>query len=191
MYLTLAMRDLFEQRGHMVWTLPGVFSSVECEAIIGRMEALGPSLAPVTTASGPVIRTDIRTNDRVMFDDRDLADTVFHRIAHGLPAELAGRSLVGLNERFRGYRYTAGQAFRPHLDGVVQLEGRSSELTLVVYLNEDCEGGETRFLSDPIVSIVPKQGMALLFAHRLLHEGTEVRSGVKYVLRSDVMYRQA
>jgi hypothetical protein len=31
--------------------------------------------------------------------------------------------------------------------------------------------------------------MALLFQHQLLHEGSEVTSGVKYVVRSDVMYR--
>jgi hypothetical protein len=29
--------------------------------------------------------------------------------------------------------------------------------------------------------------MALLFQHQLLHEGCVVTSGVKYVLRSDVM----
>jgi hypothetical protein len=37
--------------------------------------------------------------------------------------------------------------------------------------------------------IEPHAGMALLFQHRLLHEGSEVTSGVKYVVRSDVMYR--
>jgi hypothetical protein len=35
----------------------------------------------------------------------------------------------------------------------------------------------------------PKQGMALLFLHDLYHEGSEVTQGVKYVLRSDIMYR--
>ena len=33
--------------------------------------------------------------------------------------------------------------------------------------------------------------MALLFQHRLLHEGAEVTAGVKYVVRSDIMYRRA
>ena len=36
--------------------------------------------------------------------------------------------------------------------------------------------------------MVPRPGMALLFQHRLLHEGCAVESGVQYVLRSDVMY---
>jgi hypothetical protein len=30
--------------------------------------------------------------------------------------------------------------------------------------------------------------MALLFQHEVLHEGCAVESGVKYVLRTDVMY---
>jgi hypothetical protein len=39
------------------------------------------------------------------------------------------------------------------------------------------------------LTIVPKAGTALLFQHMLLHAGTRVRSGVKMVLRSDVLYR--
>jgi prolyl 4-hydroxylase len=30
--------------------------------------------------------------------------------------------------------------------------------------------------------------MALLFDHGLIHEGAELAEGIKYVLRSDVMY---
>ncbi|MEQ1701420.1 MAG: hypothetical protein ABMA25_15030, partial [Ilumatobacteraceae bacterium] len=33
----------------------------------------------------------------------------------------------------------------------------------------------------------PKTGMALLFQHRILHEGAVVTSGTKYVLRTDVI----
>jgi hypothetical protein len=46
----------------------------------------------------------------------------------------------------------------------------------------------TRF-HDYEIDVVPRTGMALLFQHRVWHEGCEVTSGVKYVLRSDVMYR--
>jgi prolyl 4-hydroxylase len=55
----------------------------------------------------------------------------------------------------------------------------------MIYLNEGYDGGETRFES---LSVVGKLGMARVFEHELLHEGAEVASGVKYVLRSDVMY---
>lgn len=55
----------------------------------------------------------------------------------------------------------------------------------MVYLNEGYEGGATRFEA---AKVMGKAGMALLFQHGLIHEGAEVTQGVKYVLRSDVMY---
>jgi prolyl 4-hydroxylase len=55
----------------------------------------------------------------------------------------------------------------------------------MVYLNDDFDGGHTRF-EDAI--ICPAAGMALFFAHHLLHEGAVITRGRKYVLRTDVMY---
>ena len=57
----------------------------------------------------------------------------------------------------------------------------------MVYLNDDFAGGETEFV-DLRRTIVPRTGSALLFQHMLLHAGETVTSGVKYVLRSDVLY---
>ena len=96
---------------------------------------------------------------------------------------------VGLNERFRCYRYEPGQRFAPHRDGYFERNDRErSLLTFMIYLNDDFSGGETAFLSYGC-SAKPRVGTALLFQHLLDHEGCVVRSGVKYVLRSDVMYR--
>ncbi len=41
-----------------------------------------------------------------------------------------------------------------------------------------------------LLRVQPQRGKALIFAHRQLHEGAAVVRGRKYVLRSDVMYRQ-
>jgi prolyl 4-hydroxylase len=57
----------------------------------------------------------------------------------------------------------------------------------LVYLNDAFEGGTTAFHRFD-VDVVPRTGSGLVFQHRLLHDGRTVRSGVKYVLRSDVMY---
>jgi hypothetical protein len=61
----------------------------------------------------------------------------------------------------------------------------------MVYLNdtEPDGGGETHF-PDAEVTVVPKAGTALLFDHHLLHESRTLRSGVKYAVRSDVMFRR-
>lgn len=54
-------------------------------------------------------------------------------------------------------------------------------------------GGETVFYDGrtPVLVYVPRQGAALLHGHGvrcLTHEGAVVAQGVKYLLRSDVMY---
>jgi hypothetical protein len=132
---------------------------------------------------------DIRNNKRVMFDDHALAADLFVRVKPGVPAVLCGMNPVGANERFRCYRYEPGQKFAAHYDGAFQRdEYEISLLTLIVYLNEDFGGGTTEFL-DFDLHATPRTGTALLFQHRLLHEGCTVTSGMKYVLRSDVMYR--
>jgi hypothetical protein len=40
----------------------------------------------------------------------------------------------------------------------------------------------------PYLSIRPKEGMALVFIHRIWHKGAVVESGQKLVLRTDVMF---
>lgn len=76
-----------------------------------------------------------------------------------------------------------------HFDGAfVRDDHEQSLVSFLVYLNDGFEGGETVF-PQIVRTIVPRAGMALLFQHRVLHEGAPVRSGVKYVLRSDLMYR--
>ena len=63
-------------------------------------------------------------------------------------------------------------------------------LTALFFLNDDFEGGRTRILEhDRAVDVVPEKGSVLFFHHPLLHEGEGVELGVKYILRSDVMYR--
>ncbi len=173
----------------LAFTIDDVLSAAECAALIDRIESLGPSAAPITTAAGFVMRPDIRNNARVMLDDVVLAATLFDRIAAQLPSPLCDLRPVGANERFRCYRYLPGQRFAPHYDGAFERNDHErSLLTYIVYLNEGFEGGETGFL-DFDVTAVPRTGSALLFQHQMLHEGVSVRAGTKYVLRSDVMYR--
>jgi hypothetical protein len=59
-------------------------------------------------------------------------------------------------------------------------------MSFLVYLNEAFEGREIELVDLGVC--VPKTGLALCFRHRYLHEGRAVRSGVKYVLRTDIMY---
>jgi hypothetical protein len=167
-------------------------SAEACAALVARIEAESPAVAPINAAGGSVVNTRLRNNERVMFNDATLAAELFTATRPYLPAELAGGTLVGYNERFRGYRYRPGQRFAPHFDGAyfrpITERGREgSAVTALFYLNEGFVGGETRLL-DYEVTIAPRRGSLFLFEHAMLHEGAEVLSGTKYVLRSDAMY---
>jgi hypothetical protein len=175
-----------------LFVIRSFLSPEECTAMIARSEAIGYGDAPITTSVGFVMRKDVRNNERVIIDDVDLAQSLFERARPLLPAEWFGWELVGLNERFRFYRYDRDQFFARHTDGYFEREnGERSHLTFMVYLNAGFKGGETTFgrIHDPF-RIVPETGMALIFYHGLEHEGTRVYQGRKYVLRSDVMYRR-
>lgn len=163
-----------------------------CDSLVKRIEAHSPEVAPISVAGGFVMNTNVRNNERAMFDDVALAADLFERTKAYAPASLDGGKLVGYNERFRGYRYRNGQRFAPHFDGAYfrpeTPRGREgSQLTLLFYLNDGFEGGETKLL-DYEIAIAPKKGSLLLFEHAILHEGCAVTSGTKYVLRSDAMY---
>lgn len=113
---------------------------------------------------------------------------------------------VGLNERLRFLRYKPGTFFKPHQDGQYTRAnaeaggdmrvGETSFVTCQLYLNDNFEGGATRFHKSPrerdgcVSEVHPKMGSVLLFQHDLLHEGCLVASGQKYVIRTDVMYTE-
>lgn len=174
----------------VLWTVPDLLPPDLCAAQIDRIEAAAPAPASISTLRGAQMRPDIRNNDRVTFDDPATAADLLARVRDHVPLQLSGMQLVGANERLRCYRYGPGQRFAPHFDGAfVRDEHEQSLLSFLVYLNDGFEGGETIFPQEGR-TIVPRAGMALLFQHRVLHEGAAVRSGVKYVLRSDLMYRK-
>ncbi len=183
--------DSLDHSSALVWTVPDVMTPDECAAQIARIEAAGPEAAPISGASGFEMRPEIRNNARVILDDAPFAAELYARVRAHVPTELAGLTAVGANERFRCYRYTPGQRFAPHYDGsFIRNDRERSLLTLIVYLNEDYAGGATAF-HDFDLRVRPRRGMALLFQHLLLHEGCVVTEGVKYAMRSDVMYRAA
>ncbi len=169
-----------------IFTIDALFSDRECEDMMHCAEASGFQAAPIVTAHGTKVAQDTRNNDRCVFDDPTLADELWQRSRASIPMALSGRQAIALNERFRLYRYTPGQRFYWHADAPFRREnGEMSLLTFMVYLNAGYAGGSTRFES---ARVVGARGQALVFQHGLVHEGSEVTEGTKYLLRSDVMY---
>jgi hypothetical protein len=176
--------------GPTIWTVDDVLTAGECAAMVAGIEG-APGLV---LADNPLYRDQ----DRVIVDDPAFTIDLFTRLRPSLPAHFGPLVLEGLNPRTRRYRYRPGQRFAPHTDHWYQPDRlRTTLVTVLVYLNDDFEGGETRFYEEHLASadgavpeqtIAPRRGRVALFQHKIRHEGCPVLAGTKYALRTDVVY---
>ena len=91
-------------------------------------------------------------------------------------------------ERVLVLRYFPGDRFPLHTDTPYALsQSLHSAYTLIIYLNDDFQGGRTYF-PDLEATVSPRKGSALIFAHDLRHEGLAVQAGTKYAIHGFVMY---
>jgi predicted 2-oxoglutarate/Fe(II)-dependent dioxygenase YbiX len=104
-----------------------------------------------------------------------------------------------MNRRLSFLRYGPGHYFKPHCDGLVDVPNNGIEqksfVTLHLYLNDDgLQGGATRFWTPDKkhwLDVHPKAGRVLIFQQRMLvHSGEGVTKGVKYTMRSDLLFEQ-
>ncbi|KAL1612611.1 hypothetical protein SLS60_000840 [Paraconiothyrium brasiliense] len=157
---------------------------------------------------------DTRKCGRIIWDDRDIVAKVWARVADSVSdihrlqdwADVTGIGpakrketwkVTRLNERMRFLKYVGGEYFRAHNDGCYETPDgmERSYFTLHLYLNDaagQLKGGATTFYDygmERKIDIVPKSGRILIFQHRnLLHSGDDVLSGIKYTMRTDIMY---
>ncbi|MBL4765893.1 MAG: 2OG-Fe(II) oxygenase, partial [Colwellia sp.] len=120
--------------------------------------------------------------------------------------------------KYHGYSHD--DFFKPHSDGawpgsrIIDNElianafpDRYSQMTFLIYLNDEFEGGATRFLvnandttkpaktGDAVVNIDVRTpaGSILCFPHGMhplhcIHSSVAITKGVKYIIRSDVLF---
>ena len=199
--------------------LLNILSPQECQRLIQISEALG-----YLKDAAVSLPREIRHNDNVVWVTDEKTDgIIWQRVAHLLGQDLAisgGKKPLGLNARFRFYRYGLEDFFKFHSDGAWPgsrvVDGqlvanaypdRFSLMTFLLLLNEDFEGGATRFLvnaDDPSapakyhsrvreVDVRTPAGAALCFPHGLhplhcIHSGETIASGTKYIIRTDVLF---
>lgn len=180
--------------------LPGVLSTERCEALIAHACARGFEPATVNHYGQQERMSNVRNNERLEWDNaplaRELEGLLQTAAADGFPYLLDERGFAQAGSHFRMYRYRPGQYFKPHRDGRFQDKELESLVTVLFYLN-DTDGGETILMPtsyhyrDNWITVAPRAGDVLLFAHDFWHEGRPVASGEKYVLRTDLFYRPA
>ncbi|GAB3835822.1 2OG-Fe(II) oxygenase [Hymenobacter jeollabukensis] len=175
------------QLAESIFTVDDFLTRQECLEYLVLSEQLGYEAAKINTAKGARLLPAVRNNSRAFHRSEELAQTLWEQARPFIPAEFGRSRALGLNELFRFYRYQVGQQFRGHYDeSYVRSPTEASLLTFMVYLNDNFRGGDTAFQE---LSVQPRQGRLLVFEHGLYHLGRSVTQGVKYVLRTDVMFR--
>jgi prolyl 4-hydroxylase len=164
---------------------PGFMTPAECAYLVGLGEpALQPSVV-VDPATGRMIPHPVRVSDGTTFGvyAEDLVVNALNRRI----AALSGTS-AAQGEALQLLRYRAGGEYRAHMDAL-PAEANQRILTVLVYLSDGYQGGETRFLRTGL-SFKGKVGDALLFRNvtadgrpdpMALHAGLPVTRGTKVI----------
>lgn len=196
-----------------------LFSPDECQRMITLSEHLG-----YTKDAAVSLPHKIRHNESVVWViDEHTHDIIWQRcsaLIQGAPHLFEKKRPVAINKRFRFYRYSEGDYFRPHTDGAWPgsaiideklitnaYPDRYSQMTFLIFLNEEFEGGETAFYVDKnnpqrpakktedvkMTALRTPRGGVLCFPHgdhpqHCLHGSREVRSGIKYIIRTDLLF---
>ncbi|KAI1124013.1 oxidoreductase [Nemania abortiva] len=196
--------------------IKNVLTQNECMSIVAAMESIG--FLPDCPLRDDGSASSILAHNVYWVVDKAFHDALWGRVSAHIPSHVGGREARGINRRFRVYRYVPGAEYRCHFDGGWPPSGvdpktgayvydaspadakQSSLFTFLVYLNDEFEGGETTFFTPSIREGVmnahpvrPTMGSVALFPHgdakgALLHEGTGVKSGAKYIIRTDVEF---
>lgn len=177
----------------MVTVLPNFLTNEECDKLIQMIdkENTRSGVADGNSAVGHVTeaRTSYTSN---LVEDPDFVNDIKLRIANHLLLDPAK------GESLQGQRYEPGQYFHPHTDyfsgdnfNANCLHSGNRTHTLMIYLNEGMEGGETNFPKLDL-SFKPEKGTALVWPNmnngevipEAMHEGSQVHSGTKYIITS-------
>jgi predicted 2-oxoglutarate/Fe(II)-dependent dioxygenase YbiX len=190
--------------------LLNVFTQQECEEFIKQTEELG-----YLEDAAVSLPRSVRHNDNITWVVDDLThDIIWDRCKDYMIDNkeiFYGKKTLGINKRFRFYKYSEGDFFKLHSDGswpgsrVVNKElitdfykDRYSQMTFLILLSEDFQGGETQFIVNKngekeLVNIRTPKGGVLCFPHGLhplhcLHSSNTISSGIKYIIRTDVLF---
>jgi len=178
-----------------VLTINSALSHSECLSIISLINS-NPNIK--TQFQKRTNEFTFRHNDRLQFFDQPFSDFLYERVKPLLQTHPSFTNSVGMNSNIRLYRYEKGMRFDAHYDENNKLDTGKTRWTVLCYLNTmpKNSGGETTFFvhndeSKVAVSIPCVEGSVCLHVHGvecLLHKGSEVTSGTKYLLRTDVVF---
>jgi len=186
---TVERRDIDSVPGG--FQLLNVLSAAECKRLVGLTESLG-----YLEDAAVSLPRSIRHNDSLTWVVDDETNAIIWQRCQSQMQDAhefnTDKAALGINSRFRFYRYGRGDYFAAHTDGswpgsrVIDrklinnaYQDRWSQLTFLLFLSEDYAGGVTQFYvsnTDParpardadaadIIDVRTPLGAALCFPH--------------------------
>jgi prolyl 4-hydroxylase len=165
-------------------TFEQLLTPAECAYLIGAVgEGFEPSM--VYSHSGELVHDTIRTSDGATIHWA-AEDPAIHALNRRIATATGTQFEQG--EALQVLRYSPGQQYRPHFDWVDNAANQRL-WTALVYLNDDYEGGATRFVRTG-TEVRGKTGDMLLFWNAddqgngdplAEHAGLPVTAGIKYL----------
>lgn len=180
-----------------VLEIENLLSAKECDEIINFTTNKGMEQSTIfgeNVNDGLKINTDYRNSLTTWIKDEELP--LANKISE-ISVDIT--KLPKINQEFlQVVKYDEGGTFKPHYDACLiskeycdKMNGSAGERrsTLLIYLNDDFEGGETEFVKLNL-KIKPKKGKAILFwstdengnlFEKSLHTGHIVKNGNKWI----------
>jgi prolyl 4-hydroxylase len=177
--------------GNGVYSISGFWDKEICEALISQAEKTNiyPKEETVKVQKTLEDNLDSRDSFRVYIESNEIAAIIYEYLKPFLD-QINTKTYIhkGIHTNLRIYKYLPGQEFKKHKDGgIVISETEKSLYSLLLYLNDDFEGGSTVFAD---CEIIPTQGLVVFFPHEKEHAGTVVEKGLKYVLRGNLIFEK-
>jgi hypothetical protein len=192
--------------------VPGCFqvqdllSISECDKFIEHTE----SLKYLEDAAVSLPRSVRHNHNLTWIADDATVDILWERCKPaiaGFESTITQEKALGINARFRFYRYQPGDYFAPHTDGswpgsrIINGElianayaDRWSMMSIIIFLSDNYQGGATEFqVGDCNIAVRTSAGSALCFPHgfhpmHCAHSSQPIEEGTKYIIRSDILF---
>lgn len=178
------LHRIFSMDAHVPCRVHQLATADECTALIAEAEAAGLTRSTVVNDSEPISAG--RTSAHV-FLESPTSQLLKERVSRFLGIPMAHF------ENVQVARYRPGEKYDAHYDAAMKSATNVRELprlyTVLIYLNDDYEGGHTAFPNCG-TDVTPRQGMGVLWRNlsesgRILqssyHAGLPVTRGTKYV----------
>jgi Rps23 Pro-64 3,4-dihydroxylase Tpa1-like proline 4-hydroxylase len=130
--------------------------------------------------------------------NEQLSNIIYEKLTKSLPVVYKDRQGISYNfvgtPKFIMYaKVKKNQLFSIHTDTGAEydeINNKYSKFTVLTYLNDDYEGGNTKFFDynfKETVKINPKKNRTLIFDIDLYHSGEEVKEGNKYWIGTELV----